>query len=170
MSCTRGVYTFGCNDHGQLGLGSLQDAPVPVRVKSLGSSRDPIVQVAAGLSHTLFISESNRVWAAGLCDLGQFKPLMQPSPTGSMPTHSPFHSMPVRVQLPFLHPGDGPGPQPLLHEAKAGGHASVFLIRAQDEPVRCKHPCSWQWHAMLFRDRMQKDWYSDAARTEVTCK
>lgn len=78
--------------------------------------------------------------------------------------------MPVRVQLPFLHPGDGPGPQPLLHEAKAGGHASVFLIRAQDEPVRCKHPCSWQWHAMLFRDRMQKDWYSDAARTEVTCK
>lgn len=108
---------------------------MPVRVKSLGSSRDRIVQVAAGLAHTLFISESNRVWAAGICDLGQFKPLMQPSPTGCVPSHSTFHSMPVRVQLPFLHPGEGPGPRPRLHEAKAGGHASVFLIRAQDEPV-----------------------------------
>lgn len=80
VTCNRGVYTFGCNDHGQLGLGSLQDAPVPVRVKHLANNRDRIVQVAAGLAHTLFISESNRVFAAGLCDLGQFKPTPTPSP------------------------------------------------------------------------------------------
>lgn len=80
VTCARGVYTFGCNDHGQLGLASLQDAPVPVRVKQLAANRDRIVQVAAGLAHTLFISESNRVYAAGLCDLGQFKPAPSPSP------------------------------------------------------------------------------------------
>lgn len=47
-----------------------------------------------------------------------------------------FHALPVRVHLPFMSgTTDGNAPKPILHEAKAGGHASVFLIRAPDEPV-----------------------------------
>lgn len=52
-----------------------------------------------------------------------------------------FHAVPVRVHLPFMSvPTDGTAPKPILHEAKAGGHASVFLIRAPDEPVRPSPP------------------------------
>jgi hypothetical protein len=48
-----------------------------------------------------------------------------------------FHAVPVRVHLPFMERApDSTAPKPILHEAKAGGHASVFLIRAPDEPVR----------------------------------
>lgn len=58
-----------------------------------------------------------------------------------------FHAVPVRVHLPFMSgPTDGTAPKPILHEAKAGGHASVFLIRAPDEPVRPPPPASLlQW-------------------------
>lgn len=61
-----------------------------------------------------------------------------------------FHAVPVRVHLPFMSgPTDSTAPKPILHEAKAGGHASVFLIRAPDEPVRPLHlyPCCSGQHA-----------------------
>ena len=44
VACARGVYTFGCNSHGQLGLGNLVDAHVPLRVKHLGNMRDTITK------------------------------------------------------------------------------------------------------------------------------
>ena len=45
VACARGVYSFGCNSHGQLGLGTCVDSPVPVRVKTLSQSRDNVTQV-----------------------------------------------------------------------------------------------------------------------------
>jgi alpha-tubulin suppressor-like RCC1 family protein len=108
VTCARGVYTFGCNDHGQLGLGSLQDAPVPVRVKQLATNRDKIVQVAAGLAHTLFISESNRVYAAGLCDLGQFKPAPTPSPLAGTSGNSGLSAVGAAGATASVQPGTSP--------------------------------------------------------------
>jgi alpha-tubulin suppressor-like RCC1 family protein len=47
VACARGVYTFGANSHGQLGLGNLNDSHVPVRVKVLSQARDSITQARA---------------------------------------------------------------------------------------------------------------------------
>ena len=146
VACMRGVYAFGCNTHGQLGLGNLHDSHVPLRVKALSHARDAIVSVAAGQCHTLFVSDSSRVYAAGSCDLGQFAPVGTSIggasygggslSGGGLPSGKrALHATPVRVQLPFLG-GHNAAAKAVLHEAKAGGHASVFLIRAVDDPVR----------------------------------
>jgi hypothetical protein len=147
VACARGVYTFGCNAHGQLGHGNLSDSHVPLRVKALShaQTRDTIVSVAAGQCHTLFVSDSNRVYASGSCDLGQFAPVgsvigssmfaASASSSGSLPSGKrSLHAVPVRIQLPFLDAHNASS-KAVLHEAKAGGHASVFLIRAVDDPV-----------------------------------
>lgn len=137
VACARGVYTFGCNEHGQLGLGNCVNSHVPVRVKALSQARDNITQVAAGQCHTLFISESNRVFAAGSCELGQFQTVTSGMANvfgGVAGEKRPLHAIPTRIQLPFLE-GHGAVAKAVLHEAKAGGHASVFLIRAPDDPV-----------------------------------
>lgn len=153
VASARGVYAFGSNSHGQLGLGSTADTPVPVRVKTpLQPIYDPIVRVAAGARHSLFISERSVVWAAGSCARGQYcveATSSFPRSSGSGTPQPPQHLSPVLTYLPFLRP---PGPlvgerydiakhlappnAPILHEAVAGGDASVFLIRAPDEPVR----------------------------------
>jgi hypothetical protein len=58
------------------------------------------------------------------------------SSSGSLPSGKrALHAVPVRIQLPFLD-GHNVSSKAVLHEAKAGGHASVFLIRAVDDPVR----------------------------------
>jgi hypothetical protein len=138
VASARGVYTFGCNDHGQLGLGNSVDSHVPVRVKALSQARDNITQVAAGQCHTLFISESNRVFATGSCELGQFQTATSGMSNvfgGVSGEKRPLHAVPTRIQLPFLE-GHGAAAKAVLHEAKAGGNASVYLIRAPDDPVR----------------------------------
>jgi alpha-tubulin suppressor-like RCC1 family protein len=155
VTCNRGVYSFGCNDHGQLGLGSLQDAPVPVRVKQLAANRDKIVQVAAGLAHTLFISESNRVYAAGLCDLGQFKPAPSPSPLAGASGSSGSSAGSAAVASASAQPGTSTCPTETMcfhcHISHLS-HCEVHIGPVEQQPTLHasvpfwfrypKHPCS----------------------------
>ena len=150
VACARGVYSFGCNAHGQLGLGTCVDSHVPVRVKALSQSRDNVTQVAAGVSHSLFICGSSRVFAAGSCDLGQFHAASSGMAAAATSSTSgerrPMRATPMRIQLPFIDGAAAASKGVLLHEGKAGGHASVFLIRAPDDPVcpvRCVL-CVWR--------------------------
>src|SRR3990167_3418350 len=64
---TRTVYAFGCNAHGQLGLGDVIERDRPVRLESLSG----VISVAAGNHHSLFLTEDGSVWSCGLNDYGQ---------------------------------------------------------------------------------------------------
>lgn len=61
------LWAWGCNEHGQLGLGDLKQRFRPDQVKALRVSR--CVHVAAGYRHTLAMSENGLLfaWGAGGC-------------------------------------------------------------------------------------------------------
>ena len=48
-------YSWGTNDHGQLGIGSFDSQSYPVEIKKLRYKN--IVKIAAGASFTLFLSD-----------------------------------------------------------------------------------------------------------------
>lgn len=58
------VYTCGTNTHGQLGHGDTQDRPSPKMIEVL-SNVGPIVQVAAGPSYILSVTEDGAVYSFG---------------------------------------------------------------------------------------------------------
>lgn len=60
------VYAFGDNSSGQLGTGSLSDAPAPVQVNINNVSK-----IAASGFHTLFLKNDGTVWACGWNFAGQ---------------------------------------------------------------------------------------------------
>jgi hypothetical protein len=59
------VYTCGTNSHGQLGHGDAQDRPSPKKIEFLGKVVGPIVQVAAGPSYILSVTEDGSVYSFG---------------------------------------------------------------------------------------------------------
>jgi hypothetical protein len=62
-----GAFVWGRNERGQLGLNDLVNRYRPVKV-DVGS---PIVDAAAGKSHTLLVTAAGDVWSAGCNKLGQ---------------------------------------------------------------------------------------------------
>jgi alpha-tubulin suppressor-like RCC1 family protein len=72
------VWTWGHNNHGQLGDGTTTDRSTPVQI--LGPNN--IVAIAAGIEHSLALDGLGQVWAWGKNDLGQLG-------DGSAPTDSP---------------------------------------------------------------------------------
>ncbi|KAJ3410876.1 DNA repair protein rad52 [Chytridiales sp. JEL 0842] len=89
------LYSFGANGFGQLGIGkSCPSQPTPVLVYGLPA---PVVQVASGKSHTVFLLDNGSVYACGNNDssqLGQGQAAME---------ELPFSASPVRV-LGFVDP------------------------------------------------------------------
>ena len=75
------VFTFGSNQHGQLGTGDLQPASTPIQVKipCLAS------QVAAGSNHTVVLSQKGIVYTFGNYQKGQLGRL--PSDPSSTPSN-----------------------------------------------------------------------------------
>lgn len=61
------LYTWGRNERGQLGLNSLVNCYVPTIVPGL----PPVKTVAVGKAHTLVLTESGEVFAAGDNKMGQ---------------------------------------------------------------------------------------------------
>ena len=61
------VWTWGKNNKGQLGDGSIQDRYTPTQVLGLSD----IIAVAAGTSHSLALSKDGTVWAWGYNVVGQ---------------------------------------------------------------------------------------------------
>ena len=63
------LFTFGCNEWGQLGLGHNNNVIKPSCVKVL--KPDQVVAVATGRSHTVLAMRSGKVWAMGCNSEGQ---------------------------------------------------------------------------------------------------
>ena len=60
-----GVYTFGDGQYGQLGHGNREDQLAPRRVPAARFNRERVVMVAAGLAHTVALSEAGNVFTWG---------------------------------------------------------------------------------------------------------
>lgn len=60
------VYTCGSNTHGQLGHGDTLDRPTPRRVEAF-ESLGHVVQIAAGASYTIAVTEDGTVHSFGSC-------------------------------------------------------------------------------------------------------
>jgi len=68
------VWAWGCNNNGQLGNNSSTPSQVPIQVFSSTTSNNPltnIIGIAAGLSHSLALSNDSTVWAWGHNNDGQ---------------------------------------------------------------------------------------------------
>jgi alpha-tubulin suppressor-like RCC1 family protein len=62
-----GLFTFGRNEKGQLGLGHTRNVYTPVRVPNL----PPVVAAATGRNHTLVVTATGAVFGAGDTSKGQ---------------------------------------------------------------------------------------------------
>ena len=84
-----GLWTFGYNDVGQLGNGSVSQVVSPTKVK------DNICSVSAGSQHLAFIDENGGLWTCGANDSGQ----LGYAPTGQTAEYSEtsINSMPKKV-------------------------------------------------------------------------
>mmetsp|Transcript_11537 Transcript_11537/g.14302 ORF Transcript_11537/g.14302 Transcript_11537/m.14302 type:complete len:348 (-) Transcript_11537:62-1105(-) len=61
------LYTFGENDEGQLGIGTLID---PQKIQTVPGI-PPVASVACGYFHTVVLDENHRVWSFGMNNCGQ---------------------------------------------------------------------------------------------------
>ncbi|KAL0485604.1 ultraviolet-B receptor UVR8 [Acrasis kona] len=59
------VYTFGRNQSGQLGHGGFSDEASPKLLEFEEFSNDPVISVACGDRHTVFVTEGSRVFVCG---------------------------------------------------------------------------------------------------------
>eukprot|EP01017_Pseudomicrothorax_dubius_P024431 TRINITY_DN2595_c0_g3_i3.p1 TRINITY_DN2595_c0_g3~~TRINITY_DN2595_c0_g3_i3.p1 ORF type:complete len:623 (-),score=139.19 TRINITY_DN2595_c0_g3_i3:74-1942(-) len=62
------AFVFGNGESGQLGTGRREKELLPVKLDTLS---EPLLQVACGISHTLFLGSSGGVWSCGGNTLGQ---------------------------------------------------------------------------------------------------
>ncbi|CAE7789677.1 UVR8 [Symbiodinium sp. CCMP2456] len=62
------LWTWGSNNHGQLGVGDIKDRHAPVKVSVNG---EKIVAMAAGYMHTAASTDSGEVWTWGRNNYGQ---------------------------------------------------------------------------------------------------
>ena len=65
------VYSFGGNARGQLGLGDRELRPVPTCLRAAGLGGTRIVLIAAGLAHTVAVSEAGALFSWGEGENGQ---------------------------------------------------------------------------------------------------
>ncbi|GAX82001.1 hypothetical protein CEUSTIGMA_g9429.t1 [Chlamydomonas eustigma] len=78
------VYAWGSNSSGQLGLGDKKDRAMPILVDALWAL--PVVQLAAGSSHSLALTKNGHIFAWGSNDSGQLGLL--PDAEHAAPTYS----------------------------------------------------------------------------------
>lgn len=64
------IYTFGCNEDGQLGDGTTTDASTPQDITQ-GFGGERVVLVSCGSSHTLALTDQNNVFSYGYNGYGQ---------------------------------------------------------------------------------------------------
>lgn len=62
------VYSWGNNEHGQLGVGSLEDVRVPHKISS---PLPPITNISCGAYHVIAVDNQSLLWCWGWNSLGQ---------------------------------------------------------------------------------------------------
>lgn len=62
------VWTWGNNEHGQLGIGTKESSNIPTKVKDLTN----IIAIAAGSNHTLALEKDGTVWSWGAKESSSF--------------------------------------------------------------------------------------------------
>ncbi len=69
------LYTFGRNNNGQLGDGTTSTRKTPVKVSDnagfINDGRDKVVAISAGYAHSLFVTESGKIYGFGDNGYGQ---------------------------------------------------------------------------------------------------
>ena len=68
---TSGVYAWGWNKFGQLGIGRAEDPCTPVRVDALSGPDAEMARISCGWKHTLLVSTSGAFYATGRGTNGQ---------------------------------------------------------------------------------------------------
>lgn len=81
------VFAWGCNTSGQLGLGDVQTRHVPALVDALWAL--PVVQLAAGDSHSLALTSNGYMFAWGSNKHGQLGLLPEAEHTAASTAASP---------------------------------------------------------------------------------
>uniref|UniRef100_A0A0E0R9I9 RCC1-like domain-containing protein n=1 Tax=Oryza rufipogon TaxID=4529 RepID=A0A0E0R9I9_ORYRU len=121
---------WGNGDYGRLGMGALESRWSPTACPFFLTGRpgddddDPPASLACGGAHTLFLTESGRVFAAGLNDFGQLG-------IGSSVTHSLVLSflyiMPPCEIFIYIEPIEVSGFDEKVVEVSAGNHHSCAV-------------------------------------------
>jgi alpha-tubulin suppressor-like RCC1 family protein len=65
------VFSWGCGTNGRLGHGSHCDEYIPRQIQVLTMSDTKITSLAAGVAHSLFLSDTGLVFGCGLDSCGQ---------------------------------------------------------------------------------------------------
>eukprot|EP00124_Ichthyophonus_hoferi_P004201 Ihof_evm4s436 gene=Ihof_evmTU4s436 len=107
------LYTWGQNQSGQLGLGHLRTVHVPTKVTMLCSKEDPVVDMACGKTHSLFLTKEGRVLSCGANDYGQL----------GLGTAGDNHPVPTPLDI-------GAATQSKVTSVKAGLDFSMLLTEA----------------------------------------
>ncbi|KAM3610146.1 uncharacterized protein V6R79_026111 [Siganus canaliculatus] len=69
LSVSGGVFSWGRNDHGQLGLGDRTDRHIPTSVHCLNMKKS--VQISCGKDHTAILTKTGSVFSCGSSQYGQ---------------------------------------------------------------------------------------------------
>jgi len=136
------AYAWGFNDFGQIGNGTLVNQLVPVRVQMdqsgtpLGSAQAPVMQVAAGGSHSLALLSDGSVWAWGYNAYGQL---------GIDPTlpNGTYQAFPVQVYQ--LNNGLNPKKLSNIEQIAAAGIYSLALENDRDSSGTITGQTLWAW-------------------------
>ena len=81
------MWSFGSNNHGQLGTGNKNDYNTPQKITNL----PPIHTVSCGGAHTLILTKDSNLWSCGSNKYGQL--CFQTLEKGKVPTQTPFSNI-----------------------------------------------------------------------------
>ena len=142
------VYSWGCNNHGQLGTRSFRSASLPSEVLDLRGRG--VCQVACGAEHTLFSCRDGSVYGCGSTEHGQLPlaaPLDPAAASAALQQGEAARSMcvatPSLLRLDFLRGAHGSRPAE-VSQVVAAAHCSAFLTRASDELPEAPQPRLWE--------------------------
>jgi len=120
LTATGELYAFGLNGSGQLGSatnnGTANPNPTPIAV-TLPGATGPVVQIAAGNSHSLALTATGQLYAFGLNDVGQLGRATNSGTTNPNPTPTP-------VSLPGAT-------GPVVQIAAGGSHSLALTATGQ---------------------------------------
>jgi alpha-tubulin suppressor-like RCC1 family protein len=125
LTQTGEVYACGSGEYGQLGTGDNENRLTPVKITKFPAGVDPIKEISTGFLHTMFLTQTGKVYACGYGEYGQLG-------TGD----EEDRLTPVKITFP-----DGTNP---IKEISAGFAHTVFLTENGEV-----YACGYGGHGQL---------------------